>query len=184
MSKELDAVLKQLPDQSARRKLPPVDTWNPPLSGDIDIVIKRNGLWFHEGDEIQRHELACLFSTILKREGDDYFLVTPVEKWRLTVEDVPFYITGMDVLQQDGQRIIVFTTFTNDKVVLSKTNPLRVVSDPETGEPSPYLMVRNNMEGLVSRHIFYRLAESAQLKSINGAECYFVNSLGEDFIIG
>lgn len=141
--------------------LPPVDSWNPPLSGDIDIRIDREGRWYHEGDLIQREALVKLFSRILKREGDEYFLVTPVEKWRIQVDVAPFYVTGLDVLKRQGHQALLFSTSTGEQVMAGSNHPLRLDSQA-TGEPVPLLMIRGGMMGLLSRPVFYQLVELAE----------------------
>jgi uncharacterized protein len=175
----LEDLIKQIqadyPDKSP--SLPPVDKWNPPLSGDMDLVIRRNGDWVHEGTVIARHELVRLFSSILKKEGDDYFLVTPVEKWRIQVEDVPFHVTTLEVVEKEGLQVLIFTTSTGDRVIAGPDNPLRVETS-ESGEPSPYILVRNGMEGLISRPVYYELAELAVTESEEKA-AHGVYSLGE-----
>lgn len=161
-------------------KLPPVARWHPPFSGDIDIVIARNGQWFHEGDAIRRFELVKLFSSILKREGDDYFLVTPVEKWRIRVEDVPFSVTSLDVVEREGVQALVFTTAVGDKVMAGVEHPLRVALNA-AGEPSPYVLVRDGMEGLLTRSVFYQLAEHIQPEPEKNKAVQGVYSLGVFF---
>lgn len=178
----IDELKVQL-DAFPENKLPPVENWNPSLSGEIDIVIKRDGRWFHEGGEIKRHKLVRLFSTILKKEGDDYFLVTPVEKWKISVEDVPFQVVALQVAEKDNQQALLFTTSTEDRVVLSAQHPLRVDVDPQTGEPSPYILVRNGMEGRLNRNTYYQLVEMAMPDSTNPSE-YVVTSCGTDFVVG
>lgn len=145
-------------------RLPPVDQWDPPLSGDIDICITRDGRWFHEGDEFRRHELVKLFASILKREGDDYFLVTPVEKWRIRVEDVPFAVVDFDRQGSGSEQVLAFKTATDDVVIAGQEHPIWVDSQPlsdGTEEPAPYIMVRNNMAGRISRNVFYHLVDLA-----------------------
>lgn len=166
------------------KALPPVEKWNPAPSGNIDIEIKRNGIWLHEGDEIKRHELVKLFASILKKEGDDYFLVTPVEKWQIQVEDVPFHVVDMEVANYRGQQALVFQTLTGDSVVLSRDNPLRVETDPANEEPSPYLLIRNGMEGLINRNTFYRLVEFTEPFVEGDSSGYRIISLGEYFQLG
>ncbi len=161
--------------------LPPVDQWNPPLSGDIDIRIARNGQWFHEGEAIQRESLVRLFSTVLKREGDDYFLVTPVEKWRIQVDDVPFSVVRMEVVNREGSQGLLFETATGDRRLAGPDHPLRVFHDPDTGEPSPYLMIRGGMEGRLVRPVFYQLVEMAESGSAGNKDVRGVYSLGEFF---
>ena len=173
-------------DTSAN-KLPPVDKWNPPLSGDMDLVIKRDGTWLHDGSTFKRTALVDLFSRVLKREGDEYFLVTPVEKWRISVEDVPFHVNKVEKIVRDGISALRFTTTTGDEVVAGKNNPLRVVIHSETQEPSPYLLIRNNLEGLINRAVFYELVTLAldDAQDINEpASSLVISSLGESFKLG
>ena len=139
--------------------LPPVHLWNPDFCGDLDMRIARDGTWFYLGTPINRPELVRLFSTILKREGDDYFLVTPVEKVGIKVDDVPFVAVDFEVANDDGTLELVFETNVGDFVVVGPDNPIRVERDAETGEPSPYVLVRAGLEALVDRKSFYRLAE-------------------------
>lgn len=134
---------------------PPVHLWNPPFCGDLDMRIARDGTWFYLGTPIGRFELVKLFSSVLKREGDAYFLVTPVEKVGITVDDAPF--VAVDFEAHDGD--ITFTTQVEDTVTAGPENPIRVVRDATTGEPSPYVMVRAGLEALIDRKSFYRLVE-------------------------
>ncbi len=100
--------------------------WNPPYCGELDIVIKRDGSWFHEGRPIRRRELVKLFSSILKKEDDRYYLVTPAEKVGITVECCPFLIIGMDVSQPNGNQIIRFHTSTDEQVIANSEHHLSV----------------------------------------------------------
>lgn len=137
--------------------LPPVHLWNPPFCGDLDIQIKRDGTWIHEGRPINRHKLVQLFSSILKREGDKYFLVTPVEKVGITVEDAPFVAVDVDV-EGDGQaQQLQFTTQVGDRVTASADCPIRL--EGAAAEPSPYVMVRAGLEARIDRKSFYRMVE-------------------------
>ncbi|MFU1478830.1 DUF1285 domain-containing protein [Roseovarius sp. C7] len=139
--------------------LPPVDKWNPEFCGDLDMRIARDGTWFYLGTPIGRHELVKLFSTILKREGDDYFLVTPVEKVGITVDDAPFVAVDFEAEGAGRDQALIFETNVGDKVLAGPANPIRVVREPETGEPSPYVLVRANLEALIDRKSFYRLVD-------------------------
>lgn len=139
--------------------LPPVHQWDPDFSGELDMRIARDGTWFYEGTPINRAGLVGLFSTILKREGDDYFLVTPVEKWRIDVEDAPFVAVDFEAEGAGEAQMLVFETNVGDRVVAGEGNPIRVERDAETGEPSPYVMVRDGLEALIDRKSFYRLVE-------------------------
>lgn len=141
---------------------PPVESWHPPLSGDIDIRIARDGAWYHEGGVIARLELVRLFASLLKREGDEYFLVTPVEKWRIQVEDVPFSVVALTCERDpDGIQQLVFVTNVGDQVIAGPEHPLRVEWRPHGGA-APYLCVRRNLDGLLSRPVYYQLADSAE----------------------
>lgn len=140
------------------RGLPPVEKWNPPFCGDLNMQIKRDGTWFYEGTPIGRPELVRLFSTILWREGDDYFLVTPVEKVGITVDDAPFVAVDFEV-SGDDQPVLTFTTNVGDTAAAGPDHPIRVVRDAETGEPSPYVLIRRNLEALIDRKSFYRLVD-------------------------
>lgn len=135
--------------------LPPLELWNPPFCGDLDMQIKRDGTWFYEGTPIGRPELVKLFSTILWREEERYFLVTPVEKVGITVEDVPFIAVDFEV-EGDGLR---FVTNLDDTALAGPDHPIRVERDPETGEPSPYILIRRNLEARIDRKSFYRLVD-------------------------
>ncbi len=139
--------------------LPPVETWSPAPSGDMDMVIRRDGAWVHEGGVIHRHELARLFSTILKREGDDYFLVTPVEKWRIRVEDAPFVAVDLQVEGTGEAQSLIFETNMGEQVVAGEGHAIRVTLDRKSGEPSPYIHVRSGLDALIDRKSFYRLVE-------------------------
>ncbi|SLN56617.1 hypothetical protein PEL8287_03047 [Roseovarius litorisediminis] len=139
--------------------LPPVHLWNPPFCGDLDMRIARDGTWFYLGTPIGRPELVRLFSTILRRDGDDYFLVTPVEKVGITVDDAPFVAVDFEVKGDGEAQKLVFETNVGDHVMAGPDNPIRVVRDPETGEPSPYVLVRANLEALIDRKSFYRLVD-------------------------
>jgi hypothetical protein len=145
---------------AGERGLPPVHLWNPAHCGEIDIRIRKDGVWFHEGTPIGREALVRLFSTVLRLDPDGYHLVTPVEKMRITVEDAPFIATRVD--RVDGT--LVFQTNVGDTVEAGPENRIRVEIDPETGEPRPYVHVRRGLEALIARPVFYELAEMARLE--------------------
>ena len=159
--------------------LPPVHLWNPPFCGDLDMRIARDGTWFYLGTPIGRFELVKLFSTILRRDGDDYFLVTPVEKVGITVDDAPF--VAVDFNQVDDG--LVFETNVGDLVTAGPENPIRVVRDVETGEPSPYVLVRSNLEALIDRKSFYRLVDIGETADVDGVAWFGVRSNGVFFEI-
>jgi hypothetical protein len=136
-----------------------LEKWNPPFCGDLDMHIKRDGTWFYEGTPIGRPELVKLFSTILWREGDKYFLVTPVEKVGITVEDAPFVAVDFEAEGEGDAQKLSFSSNVGDTAVAGPSNPIRVERDPETGEPAPYVLIRRNLEALIDRKSFYRLVE-------------------------
>jgi len=144
---------------AARRGPPPVHLWNPPFCGDLDMRIARDGTWFYLGTPIGRAPLVRLFSSILKREGDRYFLVTPVEKVGITVDDAPFVAVDFTAEGAGRDQRLTFETHVGDTVAAGPEHPIRIVRDPETGEPAPYLMVRRGLEALIDRKSFYRLVE-------------------------
>lgn len=138
------------------RGLPPVHLWNPPFCGDLDMRIARDGTWFYQGTPIGRPGLVKLFSSILKRENGKYFLVTPVEKVGITVDDAPFLAVDYDVTDP---QTLTFVTKTEDVAVAGPDHPIRVERDDVTGEPSPYILVRNDLWALIDRKSFYRMVE-------------------------
>ncbi|MBU2963760.1 DUF1285 domain-containing protein [Citreicella sp. C3M06] len=144
---------------SAKKGLPPVHKWHPPLSGTMDMVIRRDGSWWHEGTQIQREALVRLFSTILRKDGKEFVLLSPVEKWIITVEDAPFVAVDVDVIGDGDAQVLRFTTNVGDTTDAGPDAPIRVSEDPATGAPSPYVMVRDGLEALIDRKTFYRLAE-------------------------
>jgi hypothetical protein len=166
--------------QAPGRGLPPVHLWHPEHCGSIDIVIKKNGLWFHEGTPIGREALVRLFSTVLRKDPDGYVLVTPVEKLSITVEDAPFVAIRVD---RKGDAL-VFTTNVGDEVVAGREDPIRVEMDPETGEPRPYVHVRRGLEALIIRPVFYELAEMAEQHDTGDGPMMCVASQGEWFAVG
>ena len=145
--------------QAPGRGLPPVHLWNPAHSGEIDIVIGRDGSWRHEGSRIGRESMVRLFSTILRKDPDGIYLVTPVEKLRITVEDAPFVAVRVDAA--DGA--LRFTTNVGDEVAAGPDHAIRVETSAD-GEPRPYVHVRRGLEALIARPVFYELVEMAQAR--------------------
>ena len=141
------------------RGLPPVHLWNPPHCGNLDMRIARDGTWYYEGTPINRPEMVRLFSTILRKDGDSYVLVTPVEKVGITVDDAPFVAVDFDTIGSGATQDICFHTNLGDTVTAGPDAPLRIERDEASGEPSPYVTVRANLEALIDRKSFYRLIE-------------------------
>jgi hypothetical protein len=166
--------------QAPGRGLPPVHLWNPAHCGDIDIVIKRNGLWFHEGTPIGREALVRLFSTVLRKDPEGYVLVTPVEKLAIKVEDAPFIAVRVDRVGE----ALRFVTNVGDVVEAGPDNAIRVQIDPETGEPRPYVHVRRGLEALIARPVFYEIAEMAEERETDAGRAMVVSSNGAWFEVG
>lgn len=170
--------------ESDANGLPPVHKWNPPLSGTMDMQIRSDGRWFYLGSEIKRPRMVKLFSTILRRDEDTYFLVTPVEKWIIQVDDAPFVTTTVERVNDaasGGIEKLIFTTNIGVTVIAGKSHPIRVELDAD-GQPRPYLRVRDNLEALINRNAFYQLVEWAH--SSDGDDTALIESDGETFTLG
>lgn len=165
------------------RGLPPVHLWNPPFCGDLDMRIARDGTWFYLGTPIGRPALVRLFSGILRRDGDDYFLVTPVEKVGIKVDDAPFVAVDFDVSNPGPDQVLNFTTNVDDRAVAGPQSPIRVERDAQTGEPSPYILIRANLEALIDRKSFYRLVDIGTHQDHNGENWFGLRSSGHFFPI-
>ena len=174
----LDAIA-QAAKQAPGRGLPPVHLWNPESCGEIDIVIRADGLWLHEKTPIGRPQLVRLFSSVLRKDPDGYWLVTPVEKLKITVEDAPFVAVRVD---RDGEDLR-FLTNVGDEVLAGPENAIRVEVAPD-GEPRPYLHVRRGLEALISRPVFYELVEMAEERDTPDGATLGVTSNGAWFPVG
>lgn len=158
-------VAPQLADiarQVGAQKYPPVNQWNPDFCGDMDMRIASDGTWFYMGSPIGRKEMVRLFSSILRRDDDGkYYLVTPVEKIGIQVDDAP--LVAVEVTREGAgeDQTLTFRTHVGDMVAAGSDNPIRVETNPETGEPRPYVLVRDRLEALINRAVFYELVEMA-----------------------
>ncbi len=177
----LEKLLKQVEGQ----KFPPVEKWNPPFCGDIDMRIARDGTWFYMGTPITRERMVKLFSTVLRRDEDgSFYLVTPVEKVGIQVEDAPFIATALDIVEDGDEQFLYFTTNVGDHVIADQEHPIRVETDIKTGEPSPYILIRGRLEALLSRSVFYELVNKASEIDHNGERKLVINSKGVQFELG
>ena len=167
--------------QAGKRGRPPVHLWNPPFCGDLDMEIRRDGSWWYLGTPIGRHALVRLFASILKREGDRYFLVTPVEKVGIRVQDAPFLATDFRVEGAGRDQVLTFVTSVEDEATAGPDHPIRVMRDPPTGEPSPYVLMRDGMEALIDRKSFYRLVELGVHEPHEGESWFGLWSAGRFF---
>ena len=166
MAKEINtsSLFHSILEAQKNNELPPVEKWNPPLCENVDMKIARDGKWYFKNSPIGREKMVKLFSTVIRFDDDGfYYLVTPVEKIKLKVEDKPFVIKTFNKEVIDSKEAYLFQTNVDDIVTLSNKNPLRVETNEDTQEPSPYLLVRKNLEALISRNVFYQLVEEAIL---------------------
>ena len=170
-------------DFSKRKKkgIPPVEKWNPPFCGDIDMHILRNGKWTYMGSEIKRPAMIKLFSNIIRLDDDGhYYLVTPVEKVRIKVDDVPFVAVSMNKTEDEGINCLSFTTNVQDEVTLSKENPIEIIIN-DNDEPSPYITVRKNLKALISRSVYYDLINMAEEEMIDDKKFLVIKSNNTSF---
>jgi hypothetical protein len=153
--------------------------------GVFDIRINRDGLWFYHGTPIGRRELVKLFASVLRRDSDGrYLLETPVEKGVIEVEDVPFVAVELTVEGTGHARKLIFRTNIDENVVADADHPIRIVTDPATREPSPYIEVRGGLEARLSRPVYYELVELGGEETINGETQFGVWSAGTFFVLG
>ncbi|MGP9497221.1 MULTISPECIES: DUF1285 domain-containing protein [unclassified Halomonas] len=173
----IDRLLQQ---RQSGATIPPVDQWRPALSGDINIVIQADGTWLHEGQPFARPDVARLLSSLLRHDPEGYCLVTPVERWCLQVDDLPFVAVEAD-FHEDAWW---FTTQFEDVVRLDATHPL-AFSETQGGEMLPEIAVRYGLSARLHRHVFYQLVDAASMKTLANGQCEVgVWSAGEWFPLG
>lgn len=179
----LDGIAAMLPkegEEQGGKKLPPVHLWNPPFCGDIDMRIAADGTWFYDKSPIGRIGLVKLFSSVLKREGEKYFLVTPVEKVGIAVDDAPFTAVELKVQDQAAEgRSLDFRTNVDEWIGAGPGHALRFEQDEKNGGLAPYLHVRSELWAKVTRALFYDLVDMGEERDINGTAMFGVVSRGE-----
>lgn len=159
------------------RGLPPVDKWNPPFCGDLDMEIRADGTWFYMGTPIGRAPLVRLFSTVLRKDEDGRtYLVTPVEKVGIRVVDAPFLAVEMQVTEVDGRQVLTFRTNVGDVLEAGADHPIRFEIKGEGRELKPYLHVRGRLEALVTRAVMYDLVELGETIDIDGVPMFSIRS--------
>jgi hypothetical protein len=162
--------------------LPPVERWNPPFCGDIDMEIRADGTWFYMGTPIGRPALVRLFSTVLRKDDDQKtYLVTPVEKVGIRVVDAPFIAVEMSVTESEGQQVLTFRTNVGDVVEAGGEHRLRFAIADGNAELKPYLHVRGRLEALVSRAVMYELVALGETFDVEGQAMFVIRSAGEVF---
>lgn len=172
----LEALTASLPREN--KGPPPVERWNPPFCGDIDMKIAADGTWFYQQTPIGRPALVKLFASVLKREGDKYFLVTPVEKVGIVVDDAPFLAVELAV-DREPRQVLTFRTNVDDVVAAGPGHALRFEPEAETGGLKPYLHVRRDLWAKVTRALFYDLVELGEERDVGGKAMFGVVSNGE-----
>lgn len=177
---ELDSITGAV-SRIAAKGPPPVEHWNPPFCGDLDMRIAADGTWFYLKTPIGRPALVKLFASVLKREGDKYFLVTPVEKCGLQVEDAPFLAVEMKAEQGVNGRVLHFRTNVDDWVACGPEHPLRFEPESGTGGLKPYLHVRRDLWAKVTRALFFDLVELGEERDVAGRLMFGVVSMGSFF---
>lgn len=191
ISSSLDSLSEFIKQESSDRRgrsIPPLDKWHPERQGEMDMVIKANGEWWHEGSRVSRQSLVDLFATVLWKEGTDqdpeYYLKTPIEKIRITVEDVPFLITEVNLIEQkekNNSPVIEFITSTGDVVPLDDEHPLEMRE--YQGEQRPYIEVRFGMKGLISRNVLMHLIKLGELTEEAGQTSLTLRSGGKAYSV-
>ena len=176
----LDGLLSNARSASGKGP-PPVHLWNPPFCGDLDMRIASDGTWYYLKTPIGRPALVKLFASVLKREDDKYFLVTPVEKCGIAVDDAPFMAVEMRVDDGEGGLVLNFRTNVDDWVACGPGHALRFEPEADTGGLKPYLHVRRELWAKVTRALFYDLVELGQEREVDGEAMFGVVSGGEFF---
>ena len=169
--------------QESQKGPPPVHLWNPPFCGDLDMRIAADGSWYYLGTPIGRPALVKLFASVLKREGDRYFLVTPVEKVSIIVEDAPFLAVDLSVERDARGSVLHFRTNVDDLVACGLDHALRFTPEPKTGGVKPYLHVRRDLWAKLTRPVFYQLVELGEERDVDGTRMFGAASGDEFFAI-
>ncbi|MCF8510494.1 MAG: DUF1285 domain-containing protein [Rhodobacteraceae bacterium] len=167
----------------AKKGPPPVHLWNPDFCGDIDMRIARDGTWFYLGTPIGRPAMVKLFSSILKLEDGKFYLVTPVEKVGIIVDDAPLHAVDFEASGEGRDQVLTFFTKTEDEVIAGPENEIRVIRDAETDEPSPYVHVRRGLMARIDRKSFYRLIDQGVHETVDGQGWFGLWSMGRFFPI-
>lgn len=185
MTRKPDELASAVENNAGGKALPPLDQWNPGLLGDMDLLITRDGSWLFEGKPIGREAIVRLFSTILRKEQDGaYYLVTPVEKWRIAVEDTPLLAHSAEATGEGDSQVISVTTNMGETLEIGPDHPLEVGAYPDSDEPRPVVAVRHGVEARLVTNAFYQLAEFVEEQTVNGETVLGVFSHGKFWKIG
>jgi uncharacterized protein len=183
MAKEGQSGLEAITGALARagKGPPPVELWNPPFCGDLDMRIAADGTWFYLKTPIGRPALVRLFASVLKRDGENYFLVTPVEKCGIRVDDAPFLAVELNVEQSAEGPVLNFRTNVDDWIACGPEHKLRFDPEVGTGGLKPYLHVRRDLWAKVTRTLFFDLVALGEERDIDGTAMFGVTSMGAFF---
>lgn len=181
--KGLESLAARIGQGADKQRKPPVERWNPPYCGDLDMRIAGDGTWFYLGTPIGRPALVRLFASVLKREGDRHYLVTPVEKVGIKVDDAPFMAVELEVEKRGPEQSLIFRTNVDDVVRCDAEHPLRFEPEAGTGGIKPYLHVRRELWAKVTRALFFDLVELGEVREQDGARLFGVRSAGAFFPI-
>ncbi len=183
MAKEGQSGLEAITGALSRagKAAPPVELWNPPFCGDLDMRVAADGTWFYLKTPIGRPALVKLFASVLKREGEKYFLVTPVEKCGIRVDDAPFLAVELRVENSAAGQVLNFRTNVDDWIACGPQHKLRFEPEPGTGGLKPYIHVRRDLWAKVTRALFFDLVELGEERDIDGTAMFGVSSTGMFF---
>jgi len=176
--------LDRLADQLGKNELPPVHQWHPASTGNMDLRIARDGTWYYMNSPINRRRLVRLLASVIRRDDDGYCLVTPTEKLRIQVEDAPFLVVEMEQDSDGDSQRLLFRTNVDDVFAADKQHPILVTNHPLSGEPSPYVRVRDQLDALISRPVFYQLVDLAVENTGTRTDELGVWSCGSFFVLG
>ncbi|MDO3722260.1 DUF1285 domain-containing protein [Marinobacter sp. chi1] len=159
MSKHSNDLAERVKDAIRDPGRPPLEKWHPPLSGEMDMRIARNGEWVYKGEPIKRESIVRLFASILRREDDgEFYLVTPVEKWRIQVEDTPLLAHSLRAKGEGEEQVLTVETNTGETLTLGSAHTLVVGTYGDSDEPRPVVTVRHGVEARLVTSAFYDLA--------------------------
>ena len=181
----LEKLFADLFEQTSQHssQLPPVHLWHPEKTGYMDLRIDREGRWLHESSEIKKPAMVKLFASLLKAEGQDYYLVSPREKWQIDVDIAPLHIVSAERIIRQGMQAISLVTTTGDHILLDRDHPLSMQAF--NGTLMPIVNVRDNLNGLICRSVYYQMVEwGISRPAGNGQDELFLVSLGCEFSLG
>lgn len=185
MTQSPDNLAKHVKDTVKDPQHPPLEKWNPELSGDMDLLITRDGQWLHKGEPLAREAIVRLFSTILRREDDgEYYLLTPVEKWRIRVEDTPLLAHSLKVEGEGDAQIVTLTTNVGETLEIGSEHPLEVGAYPGSEEPRPVIHVRHGLVARLVTAAYYDLTAQMIEQSESGEPVFGIFSHGNFYKIG